>query len=139
MTADELAAIHARSMFVPPPWSAQTIQGLLDFPGSVLATSESGFAMGRVIVDEAELLTLAVSPEAQRQGQARRCLLDFERKARGLGAVRLFLEVAATNDAARALYGASGFREDGVRRGYYRVPGGDAIDAVVMSKTLLPA
>ena len=80
-----------------------------------------------------------MAPEAQRQGQARRCLREFERMAREKGAVRLFLEVAATNAAARALYAQAGFREDGLRRRYYRSTSGDAIDAIVMSKTLLPA
>lgn len=139
MTAEQLAAIHGRAMNVPSAWSAETIQGFLDAAGAILATSEAGFALGRVTVDEAELLTLAVAPEARRQGQARRCLEEFERLAHEKGAAHLFLEVAATNDAARALYANAGFREDGMRRGYYRETGGDAIDAIVMSKTLLPA
>lgn len=139
MTADELAAIHGRAMSVPPAWSAETIQGFLDFPGAVLATTSAGFALGRVVVDEAELLTLAVSPEARRQGQARFCLVGFEDMARQKGATRLFLEVAATNEAARALYASAGFSVDGVRPNYYQTKAGDAIDAIVMSKTLLPA
>ena len=139
MTAEELAAIHGRAMVVPPAWSAETIQGFLEYPGAILATSQDGFALGRVTLDEGELLTLAVAPTAQRQGQARRCLQEFERLARAFGAVRLFLEVAATNEAARALYAQAGFREDGVRKGYYRGTAGDAIDAIVMSKTLIPA
>lgn len=139
MTADELAAIHGRAMVVPPAWSAETIQGFLDAAGAILATTEAGFALGRVTLDEAELLTLAVSPEARRQGQARRCLEEFERIAREKGAAQLFLEVAASNGAARALYIGAGFGEIGVRKHYYRAAAGDAIDAIVMSKTLLPA
>jgi ribosomal-protein-alanine N-acetyltransferase len=139
MTAEELAAIHARAMVVPTAWTAATLQGFLDYPGAILATSEAGFALGRVTLDECELLTLAVAPEARRQGQARRCLLEFERMAQEKAARRLFLEVAATNVAARALYAQAGFREDGVRLGYYRGSEGEAIDAIVMSKTLLPA
>ncbi|SMX22775.1 GNAT family N-acetyltransferase [Boseongicola aestuarii] len=139
MTADELAAIHARAMVVPPAWSAVTIEGFLDAPGAILATTEAGFALGRVAADEAELLTLAVSPDARRQGQARRCLEELERMAREKGALRLFLEVAATNDPARALYVGAGFGEAGVRKRYYRGTAGEAIDAIVMSKTLLPA
>ena len=139
MTAEELAAIHGRAMVVPAAWSAEAMQGFLDYPGAILATSEAGFALGRVTADEGELLTLAVAPEARRQGQARRCLREFERMAREKGAVRLFLEVAASNRAARALYVGVGFGEIGVRKRYYRGTAGDAIDATVMSKTLLPA
>ena len=139
MTAEELAAIHGRAMVVPPPWSAQTFQGFLDIPGAILATSADGFALGRVVADEAELLTLAVAPEARRRGQAQQCLQDFEHNSRNMGAARVFLEVAATNAAARALYREAGFDEDGVRKGYYRSPTGDVIDAIVMSKALIPA
>jgi len=84
-------------------------------------------------------LTLAVAPRARRQGQARQCLTAFEVEARKKGALRIFLEVATTNRAARALYGQADFQEDGVRRGYYAQRGHEAIDAIVMSKTLLSA
>lgn len=139
MTPDGLARIHARAMLVPRPWSAETFKGFLSEPGSVLALSGAGFALGRVIVDEAELLTLAVDPDARRRGHARACLAAFEAQAVQKGAARAFLEVAATNGAARALYASAGYAEDRVRRGYYVIPDGDAIDAAVMSKTLLPA
>ena len=139
MTAHELAAIHASAMRVPSPWSASTFESFLSAPGVLLATSVHGFALGRVIVDEAELLTLAVAPEARRRGEARHCLTTFEDMARRDGATRAFLEVAATNSAARALYSQAGFQRDGVRRGYYRVKGSEPIDAIVMSKSLLPA
>lgn len=136
MNPDTLARIHARAMVVPPPWSQQTLQGFLSAHGSVLAVSDAGFALGRVTVDEAELLTLAVDPEAQRLGQGRACLDGFEFKAYAMGARRVFLEVADTNDAARALYTAAGYQEDGIRRDYYARRGEEPIDAVVMSKTL---
>lgn len=136
MTAEDLAAIHQRAMRVPAPWSAQTIAGFLAAPGAILATSAHGFALGRVIVDEAELLTLAVLPEARRQGEARRCLAAFEQEAAARGAVRAFLEVAETNAAARSLYRAAGWDETGSRRAYYADPEGGTINAIVMSKTL---
>ena len=43
----------------------------------------------------------------------------FEAQAVQKGAARAFLEVAATNAAARALYASAGYAEDRVRRGYY--------------------
>ena len=60
-----MAAIHAEAMAVPPPWGAPTFEGFLAFPGTVLAAEAEGFALGRVVADEAELLTLAVRPEAR--------------------------------------------------------------------------
>lgn len=136
MSPEELAAIHAAAMVVPGPWSAATFEGFLGARGCVLVAEGRGFALGRVVVDEAELLTLAVDPDARRQGLGRRCLAGFEREAARLGAARAFLEVAETNQPARALYRAGGYSEDGARRDYYAAADGHRIDAVLMSKAL---
>jgi ribosomal-protein-alanine N-acetyltransferase len=45
-------------------------------------------------------------------------------RARACGAKMIFLEVAATNNAARKLYEAAGFVMVGRRLGYYRGPRG---------------
>ena len=139
MNAEDLAEIHAAAMVVPGPWSAATFEVFLGARGCVLATEGRGFALGRVVADEAEVLTLAVHPDARRKGLGRRCLAELECKAARLGAVRAFLEVAVTNEPARALYRVGGYGEDGVRRGYYAAADGQRIDAVLMSKALDPA
>ena len=46
----------------------------------------------------------------------------------------MFLEVAETNVAARALYARAGFTVTGRRRAYYHTPDGAAVDAVVMGR-----
>lgn len=135
MTPDAMAAIHATAMTVPRPWSAETIAGLMNSPGGFVVSRNTGFALGRVVEDEAELLTLAVSPKEQRTGTGTWCLAAFESRAFDEGARRAFLEVAATNTAARALYAKAGWREDGVRSGYYRADP-EPIDAILMSKAL---
>ena len=53
-------------------------------------------------------------------------------RAANLGATLMFLEVAVTNDAARALYAAHGFTEAGLRRHYYT----DGTDALILRSTL---
>lgn len=134
-----MAAIHARAMTVPAPWSVAALTGTRDAAGAVMVQSGRGFALGRVVLDEAELLTIAVSPEAQGQGLGRACLVLFETVCREKGATRILLEVAATNEPALRLYRATGFAEDGRRKGYYRAPGRTPIDAILMSKSLAPA
>ncbi len=136
MTAEELAAIHRRAMTVPRSWDAETFRGFLSAPGSILATCGQGFALGRVIVDEAELLTLAVDPDHQRQGLGRQCLKGFEDRAHDMGATRTFLEVSGENRAAISLYGGAGYARSGLRKGYYRGPDGTRIDAILMEKSL---
>jgi ribosomal-protein-alanine N-acetyltransferase len=70
-------------------------------------------------VQEMHLLNLTVAPEYQRRGHARAMLDELVREAHVHGATRLWLEVRASNDRAQALYRRYGFREIGVRRGYY--------------------
>ena len=85
---------------------------------------------------EAELLTIAVLPEARRLGLGRRLVGRFIYQARLRGADSACLEVAEDNADARALYLAAGFAEAGRRRGYYRTPEGKAVDALVLVRSL---
>ena len=87
--------------------------------------------VGRVIADEAELLTLVVGRAARRRGTGRTLLARFEAEARTRGAEEAFLEVAADNAAARGLYAGAAWYEAGRRRGYYK-----GIDALILRKTL---
>ena len=135
MTPDGLARIHARAMVVPRPWSAETFKGFLSAPGSVLAVSGPSFALGRVIADEAELLTLAVDPVFQRQGIGRLLTLAWLDSIAD-NAQSAFLEVAADNVAARALYASFGFAEVAKRSAYYARKNAAAADAIVMRRDL---
>jgi ribosomal-protein-alanine N-acetyltransferase len=135
MTPEEMAKIHAAAMVMPRPWSPETFSGLSTSPGSFIVWKEAGFALGRAIEDEAELLTIAVSPDGQRRGLGAWCLGTFEHEAYERGARRAFLEVAATNAAARALYQGAGWEVDGHRPKYYRADP-EPIDAILMSKAL---
>jgi [ribosomal protein S18]-alanine N-acetyltransferase len=114
-----MAALHA-ACFVdaPPPWSADAFAAA-QAAGAFQVAQEGGFALGRVIAGEAELLTLAVDPARRREGLGRRLLAAFEAEAARLGAEQAFLEVSETNQPARALYGGAGWVQAGRRPGYY--------------------
>ena len=139
MSPEELARIHAASFTTPRPWSAQEFAYLLDQRFNFLLDEPGAFLLGRVVADEAELLTLAVAPEARRRGAGARLVRTFLAAAQDRSAVSAFLEVAADNEAARALYRQTGWRESGLRKGYYQSPENARIDAVVMSYALDPA
>ncbi|MGC9370487.1 MAG: ribosomal protein S18-alanine N-acetyltransferase [Paracoccaceae bacterium] len=134
MTPEALAALHAGSFTTPRPWSAAEFEDLLSGPGVFVLGDASGFVMGRVIAGEAELLTIAVAPEGRRRGTGRALLARFEAEARARGAEDAFLEVAADNTAARALYQSAGYAQAGRRKGYYQAPDGARIDALVLRK-----
>ena len=147
--ATELAAIHARAFAGEGrPWSGPEILALLGEPVVAVRLAHrertepgggltpAGFALYRAVAGEAEILTISVLPEARRSGIGAGLLAACEDGARASGAVRLFLEVAAGNLAARALYDRAGYRECGRRKGYYQRPDSSRDDAVVMEKAL---
>ncbi|KAF0675327.1 GNAT family N-acetyltransferase [Profundibacterium mesophilum] len=131
-----MARIHAAAMRGTRPWSAGEFERLLGMPGVFAVGDGHGFALGRVILDEAELLTLAVDPGRRRRGLGRAALGQFHDIARSGRAERAFLEVDAENDAARALYLLEGYAETGRRRGYYTRAGAPPSDAVIMARAL---
>lgn len=114
-----MAAVHVRAFPDVRAWAAPEFAELLAQDSAILAGDVRSFVLGRVVLDEAEVLTLATDPPHRRQGLARAALADFEAAAAARGAVRVFLEVAETNAAARALYAATGYREIGRRADYY--------------------
>jgi ribosomal-protein-alanine N-acetyltransferase len=130
-----LAAIHAAAFSGShdSPWSAAAFAALLDQPGVFAIESRDGFILMRAAADEAEILTLAVRPEARRGGQGARLVGEGVLAAAARGAVRVFLEVAGDNEAARALYARAGFVEAGRRPGYYPGPDGARRDAWVLT------
>jgi len=117
-------------------WSADEIAALLASPHVFLTGDARAFALGRAVADEAELLTLATHPDHRRTGLARAALADFHAEAAKRGATRAFLEVAADNTPARALYAATGYREIARRAGYFRAPDGMPVAAVIMERPL---
>lgn len=134
MTADGLSDLHLRCFGSHPrPWTAAEIEDLLASPLNFLLHAPQGFLIGRTVADEAELLTLAVAPEARRQGIARALMARFYASAHDRGARAAFLEVASENAAAQALYRAEGWVEAGLRRNYY-APG---VDALLMRRALV--
>ena len=136
LSVDALAALHLRCFDRHPrPWSAPEFQDLLASPLNFLLTRPNGFLLGRAVAGEAELLTLAVAPEARHQGIASALLQDFALACRARGAARAFLEVAEDNRPAIALYASRGWETGGRRRNYY-APG---IDAILMHSAIPPS
>ncbi len=136
MTPQALAATHAAAFTTERPWTAEEFAALLTQPTTLLTGTADSFVLGRVILDEAEILTLATAPAARRQGLARTALTAFLTAAQARGATRAFLDVAEDNTPARALYAAAGFTQIGRRVGYYTAPDGTRTAAIVMARDL---
>jgi len=138
--AADIAVLHTR--LFDPAWDEASIRRLLDHPASTsfvatlgAPTDVIGFVIGQIAADEAEILSLGVEQDRQRLGVGRLLVEGLARAVRRAEVRRVFLEVAADNSAALALYGSMGFEPNGRRKGYYARPGAAAVDAVTMSRT----
>jgi ribosomal-protein-alanine N-acetyltransferase len=101
-------------------------------PGAAIA----GYA-GMLFVPgglQADVLTIAVRESRWGLGIGSALLDALIQAARDRDCAEVFLEVRADNPRAHGLYQRRGFAEIGVRRGYYKPSG---VDAIVMRKDLL--
>ena len=129
-----LADIHAEAFAAP--WSEAEFADLLAQPGVLAVVEANGFILIRVVLDEAEILTLAVRPKARRLGLGGELVGRGAVAATQAGAARLFLEVAEDNAPARALYDRAGFSQIGRRKAYYAQADGGRTDALVLARDL---
>lgn len=130
--AEAMALLHAAAFPPPDQWSAAAFATQLALPHTFgLLDERGGFALARAVADEAELLTIAVHPEVRRLGIGRALLASVLAAAARRGAETVFLEVAETNAAARALYAALAFTPVGRRAGYYT-----SADALVLRRAV---
>lgn len=89
--------------------------------------SLQGFAVASLLPPQAELESIAVSSESQRQGVGRKLIGALAGELRQAGVRDLWLEVRASNQAAQSFYRSLGFAETGRRRAYYADPIEDAV------------
>lgn len=141
--AGHLAELHEEDF--ARPWSADEFAALLVqdtvFGYAVREVGHpkdmpAGFVLARLVADEGEILTLAVSGAARRQGLGWALMDAVLRELHAQRAAALFLEVDETNVAAVALYRRLGFAQVGRRPAYYGHPDAPATAALVMRRDL---
>jgi len=137
---DAIGALVRRSM--AHPWTLDQLASALASPGSrvQLALSEPpdardaspiAFAFARRVTDLLEIDLVGAEPDHRRAGIARALLEHLIEAERAEGMRAVEMELAASNDAARALYEGLGFVVVGRRSRYY--PDGD--DTLMLTKT----
>lgn len=138
-----IAALYALAF--RDPWPEPSVRELMATPGTwgLIASPPSdgadsiepaGFLLARLILDEAEILSLGVDPMQQRQGIARALVTACIQRVADAGGTSIFLEVGTDNPNAQALYTDTGFVEVGRRKQYYRRADGTKVDALIMQK-----
>ena len=136
----DLEAIVAIEETIASPWSAEQWRREFELPYSwgfaarrAGQAAVAGYILGWTIADEAEIHKVAVAAAARRLGVGSALLAHALRLLHQQGIRRCFLELRATNLAARRLYANHGFQETGRRKKYYSEPDEDA---VIMARTV---
>ena len=135
--ASRLAALHLTAF--ARPWSTLEFERLLAernvradglFFGN--GPHPVGFVMSRIVIDEAEILTVALGTEVRGRGHSRTLLASHLDGMRLAGIAHVHLEVEEGNVPALALYRRHGFEEIGRRDGYYRLADDSRAAALTM-------
>ena len=114
------------------PWSEKSIASELENPLSLWLVAEEndqvfGYVGSQTVLDESDMMNVAVDPRFRRQGIARALIETLIAELAKMGSRCLRLEVRVSNENARALYARMGFQQLGLRKNYYHNPKEDAL------------
>ena len=115
------------------PWGSREFTSALEAQQAIFLVAEDskgvviGYAIAITVMDEAEILNLAVRVSSRGRGLGGKLLDAALDEVASRGADQVFLEVRESNHTARSLYASRGFTEVSRRRGYYRSPVEDAL------------
>jgi ribosomal-protein-alanine N-acetyltransferase len=139
---DAEACAHLHGGAFAYPWSSADFEHLL-LDGSVRAWGFeaparrlAAFALARIALDEAEILTIATAPAWRRRGLGFELMTTLHADLARQAVQAVFLEVDERNAAALGLYARLGFERVGERKAYYRLPNGAASAALVLRARL---
>ena len=129
---DATGIAELEDMIFNDAWSYRDVQDLICTEGGMCFSATEGdeviaYVIGRLIAPEGEIYRIAVRADKRGRGIGYR-LLDYAVKtSKGQGLERLFLEVRSQNVPAIKLYTSYGFKQIGLRKGYYKNPADDAV------------
>ena len=114
------------------PWSEKSVASELNNRLSLWLVAldgdtVAGYVGSQSVLDEADMMNIAVHPDYRRQGIGRDLVLALADALKEKGIRGLMLEVRASNAPAIALYEQLGFRQVGMRPNYYRNPKENAL------------
>ena len=137
--APALARLHATAF--ARPWDAHEFERMLCERSTQAhalwrAGTLQGFVLSRRAADEAEILTVVLSPALRGGGHSRKLLREHLSSLALAGIARVHLEVDEGNAPALRLYARHGFRQVGARTGYYLKADGSRATALTMSADL---
>lgn len=114
------------------PWSLSSIASELNNRLSfwLVAMEDErvvGYVGSQTVLGETDMMNIAIHPEYRKRGIAIELISNLMRELAEQGSHSLMLEVRASNEPAKSLYGKLGFEAVGTRKNYYRNPKEDAL------------
>ncbi len=117
----------------PTPWTENMFLcqiRLVDISANLVYTEEDeicGYVVGWFGYEELHILSIGVNPLLRGRGIAEALLNEAMRRSLKAGCTRVILEVRKSNSRAQRFYQKLGFRQVGIRKGYYSETGEDAL------------
>ena len=135
--APVIAALEKRCF--SDPWSEKSIASEVHNPLAYWLVAEDGgeilgYIGSQSVLDAADVMNLAVSPDHRRKGIGEKLIKALTRHLQENGVIALLLEVRVSNAPAIRLYEKLGFVQVGRRPRYYTKP---REDALILRKELI--
>ncbi|MBQ8880853.1 MAG: ribosomal protein S18-alanine N-acetyltransferase [Oscillospiraceae bacterium] len=136
---DASAIAELERLCFSDPWSEKSIASEAENPLSYWLVAELdgkvvGYVGSQTVLDAADMMNLAVSPDYRRQGIGQALVNALVDHLKQNNVIALLLEVRASNAQAIALYEKLDFAQVGRRPKYYRNP---REDALILRKELM--
>lgn len=129
MTAVDIGAVWAIEVKVfTDAWSKESFDASLKNENAVMLVAIDdteqivGYCCLYSVLDEGEIVNVAVHPQTQRQGVGEKLMQSLLNEARIRGTAHFYLEVRESNIAAQQLYKKYGFGIIGIRKNFYEKP-----------------
>ncbi len=136
---DVLRVCEIERLSFTDPWTEISFEDIADkktnciFVKAILNGDIVGFGCMYTVLDEAQIMNIAVAPDVRRMGVASKLMDVIISEAKARCASVIMLEVRESNQGAIGLYSKFGFEKVGVRKNYYRNP---TENAILMDKSL---
>ena len=133
MTSDHVFQVALlEKLCFSDPWSENSVAGeltnqLAHWLVAVDGDRVAGYVGSQTVMDETDMMNIAVHPDYRRQGIAEALVQTLVSDLKTRGSRCLTLEVRASNEPAKKLYEKLGFVSVGLRKNYYRNPREDAL------------
>lgn len=135
--ADVQTVANIEKLVQSHPWTVKQFEESIDSYHSTVIEQQGqvvGFCILQPVLDEANLLLMAVHPSQQGKGLGYQ-LLEASIAQLKNNPLQIFLEVRESNQAAIALYEKSGFHQIDLRKNYYPKADGSREHAIIMVKS----